>query len=423
MAYEFMEFTQSPNDYYRDLAQAFIDSQWENTAARSPEQGGPIFEQQSIGLDVYCPVEAWIKPTVGDVTSGMRDSRDYLKLVFKDINHISVRGLYYKFMQDFWIVNDYNEFTDLVQDVGIRRCNNQMRIVDPDNGSIFSIPCVIDYDMASPSAQVSQNIITPNNHAVVKVQGNEDTLRLFKLNTRYIFGGRSFKLYGYQNALNYDLDRQTPTYLELDLYLDEIHDKDDLERQLADNGNYIYSVSIDSSGISNMTGYTGSLTATVMLNGVEVKRDVCWKSSDDKVIQINNVGQYKIVGKTGQSASILAYLGDDDNIADEIPVTVSDVAIEDGKIVLNQEFEKIRQNETRACHVFIIADGAGDKPDWVDAQSSNPDILQVNMDNDGRLVFYCERPAKEQVRVNITCVLNGKTYTREMNISCVSMFG
>lgn len=423
MAYDFMEFIQSPNDYYRDLAQAFLDSQWENTAARSPEQGGPIFEQQSIGLDVYCPVEAWIKPTVGDVTSGIRDSRDYLKLVFKDINHTSVRGLYYKFMQDFWIVNDYNEFTDLVQDVGIRRCNNQMRIVDPDNGSIFSIPCVIDYDMASPSAQVSQNIITPNNHAVVKVQGNEDTLRLFKLNTRYIFGGRPFKLYGYQNALNYDLDRQTPTYLELDLYLDEIHDKDDLERQLADNGNYIYSVSIDSNGISNVTGYTSSLTATVMLNGVEVNRDVCWKSSNDKVVQINNLGQYKIVGKTGQSASILAYLGDDDNITCEIPVAVSDVAIENGKIVLNQEFEKIRQNETRTCHIFVIIDGTGSKPDWVDAQSDNPDVLQVNVDNDGRLVFYCERPVKEQVRVNITCVLNGKTYTREMNISCVSMFG
>lgn len=74
MAYEFMEFTQSPNDYYRDLAQAFLDSQWENTAARSPEQGGQIFEQQSIGLDVYCPIEAWIKPTVGDVTSGLNYS-------------------------------------------------------------------------------------------------------------------------------------------------------------------------------------------------------------------------------------------------------------------------------------------------------------------------------------------------------------
>ena len=33
------------------------------------------------------------------------------------------------------------------------------------------------------------------------VQGNEDVYRLFKLNTRYILGGRPFKLLSYQNAI------------------------------------------------------------------------------------------------------------------------------------------------------------------------------------------------------------------------------
>lgn len=423
MAYEYMDFMQTPNDYYRDLAQAFIDSQWENTAARTPEQGGAIFEQQGIGASVYCPIEAWVKPTVGTITSGLRDSRDWLKLIFQNINHKSIRGLYYKFAKDYWIVNDYNEFTDLVQDIGIRRCNNQMRIIDPDNGSIFSIPCVIDYDMAAPSAQVSTKIITPNNHAVVKVQGNKDTLRLFKLNTRYIFGGRPFKLYGYQNALNYSLDEQAPTFLEMDLYLDEIHDGDDLERQLADNGNYVYSVSIDSSDINNVVGHSGSLTATVMLNGAEVSRTVHWKSSDNNVVQIDNLGQYKITGEIGQTASVTAYLDDNEDVSDEIAVTVSEVATEDAKIVLAQEFTKIRQGETKTCGVSIIVDGAESNPDKVDVETDNLAVLQATINSDNQLVFYCVKPAQVQVQVNIICVLGDKTYTRELSVSCVSMFG
>ena len=34
----------SPNDYYCGLAQAFINASWENTAAKTPENGGEIFE-------------------------------------------------------------------------------------------------------------------------------------------------------------------------------------------------------------------------------------------------------------------------------------------------------------------------------------------------------------------------------------------
>ena len=60
-----------PNDYYDELAQAFIDASWDNSAAKTPENGGAIFEQAHIGCDDFCPVEAWVKTSVGDVTSGL----------------------------------------------------------------------------------------------------------------------------------------------------------------------------------------------------------------------------------------------------------------------------------------------------------------------------------------------------------------
>ena len=67
------------------------------------------------------------------------------------------------------------------------------------------------------------------------VQGNVNTLRLFKTNTRYVLGGRPFKLYGYQNALNLNLTTNYDTLLYLDLYLDELHDGDDLVNGVAYN--------------------------------------------------------------------------------------------------------------------------------------------------------------------------------------------
>ena len=71
------------------------------------------------------------------------------------------------------------------------------------------------------------------------VQGNEDVYRLFKLNTRYILGGRPFKLLSYQNAINAYGDSK-PTLLILELYLDEAHVGDDIENQIADNSSIDY---------------------------------------------------------------------------------------------------------------------------------------------------------------------------------------
>lgn len=239
MAYEMFQYQPNPNNYYRDLTQEYINSQWDNTSAKTPENGGALLEQNGIGSNEYNPVEAWLAPTVATTSTGQKDTIDFLQLIFRDIDHFVVRGLYYKFDSNVWIVHDSGKFDGLPRGVGVRRCNNVMRIKDEVNDAIFSAPCVVDYDMQSPSAQVSTPIITPNNHAVVMVQGNEDVYRLFKLNTRYILGGRPFKLLAYQNAINAYGDNK-PTLLILELYLDEAHAGDDIENQLADNSSSDY---------------------------------------------------------------------------------------------------------------------------------------------------------------------------------------
>lgn len=239
MAYDLFNYQADPNDYYRDLMSAFIDEQWTNTSAKTPENGGQLLEQASIGSDEYCCIEAWIKPTVATTSRGFTNPEDFNTLIFRSIDHTVPRGLQYRFDNDYWLVHDSGKFDGLPKSVGVRRCNNYMRIQDVENEDIFSIPCIVDYDMASPNAQVGTQIITPNNHAVVMVQGNDDVYRLFKLNTRYILGGRPFKLLSYQNAIN-SAGMSKPTLLYLDLYLDEAHAGDDIENQLADNSSVDY---------------------------------------------------------------------------------------------------------------------------------------------------------------------------------------
>lgn len=283
---------------------------------------------------------------VGLGSRGTTNGDDFRQLLFRDINYQVRRGLYYQFDGNYWITYFSDEFASLSKDAGVRRCNNVMRIVDPENGSIFSIPCVVEYDMTSPSVQVSSYILTPNNHATIMVQGNADTLRLFKLNTRYILGGRPFKLLAYQNALIDESIAPTPTLLYLDLYLDEIHANDDIANQLADNGEYQYTVEIDSADMELTNGATGSLAASISLNGEEVNRGVVWSSNDSNIVTIDSQGNYQVVGVDGQSCTITATLQGNTSVTASIQISVVSTETLQGKIVLDPMFSKIRQYET-----------------------------------------------------------------------------
>ena len=340
---------QTPNDYFRDLQQAAIDNLFDCTSAKYTVQ-----EQDAIGASTYHDIDVWLDYIVGTTSSGVKNGQDFTQLMFRDIDHETIQGLYYIFDDNYHISYFYNKYDGLEKALAVRRCNNAMRIVDPENGSVFSVPCVIDYDMTSPSQQVSSYIITPNNHAVVMVQGNTDTLRLFKLNTRYMFNGRPFKLLAYQNAIWYNLQNQTPTLLYLDLYLDELHDKDDIENSLAYNGEYDYTVQIDSDDMELTNGSIGTLTATVTLNGAEVDGNVVWSSSNKSVVTIDSNGQYKVVGDSGTSATITVTLEGNSSVTSSIAIQVVDEQSIQPLVTINPLFSKIRQYESITFAVEVM---------------------------------------------------------------------
>ena len=365
------EYIQSPNDYFRDLQQAAIDNLFDCTSAKYTIQ-----EQDAIGASTYHEIDVWLDYIVGTTSSGVKNGIDFTQLLFQDIDHETIQGLYYIFDNNYHISYFYNRYDGLEKALAVRKCNNAMKIIDPENGSIFSIPCVIDYDMTSPSQQVSSYVITPNNHAIVMVQGNSDTLRLFKLNTRYMFNGRPFKLLAYQNALLQDLLNQTPTLLYLDLYLDELHDKDDIENGLAYNGEYDYNIQIDADNMELITGSTGNLSATVSVNGAETNGEVIWSSSNPSVVTINLAGQYQVIGQSGATSTVTATLKGNPAVSAEITIQVVDNESIQPLVMISPLFTKIRQFESIDFTVEVM----------YGSTLVVPETIQISLDSESQVL-------------------------------------
>ena len=346
------QLSQLPNDSIRERQQASINALWDVTTNMYE-----IEEQTDIGSDVYEKTEAWIGNVVGMTSRGMTNGDDFKSLYFKNIDKDVKKGLYYRFDDNTWITYFTDRHSSLDVDIGVRRCTNIMRIIDPENGSIFTIPCAVEYDMTAPNMQVTSSILTPNNHAKILVQGNDDTLRLFKLNTRYIISGRPFKLLAYQDALIDKTIASHTTLLYLDLFLDELHDKDDIENQLADNGDYIYTIEIDSTDMELTNGSVGSLNASVSLNGQEVNREIVWNSSDMTIVDIDDKGSYKVLGNVGDSCQITASLKNNPSVNATINFTIVSEESLEPKIIIDPFFDRIAQFDTVEFNVQVSYGG------------------------------------------------------------------
>lgn len=329
----------------------------------------------------------------------------------------------YKFDNCYWLVHSYSEYDGVVQDCGIRRCNNVLKIIDPQNGSIFSIPCVVDYDMAASTVKVTKYILTPSNHAVVLVQGNADTLRLFKTNKRFMLSGRPFKLYGYQNAVEYDLNNPNSTLLYLDLYLDEFRDGDDIETGVAANEIYNYSIVINSEDLILAHGLTGILSANILLNGKEVERDILWKSSNEEIVSINPDGSFEVNGEIGEVANIIASIKGNDNVYDSISITIGENG-EDIKIVLNPDFNKIRQYTTINFSIDVYYNGILLNENLNINCSTDSDIFSI-LKNDDLYSLTSIGISSESQNIHIVASCTNPVFDKEINIpiQAVSMLG
>jgi hypothetical protein len=216
----------SPNDYYREHMQQLINSQWDNTTMLQT-----IEEEQPFASFQFKEIEVRMVHAL-DKSTRAKQGDDFRELIFKDINYLVNLGNYYKFSDAYWLAINLDELNRTTKNIIVRRCNNVLKWKDV-NGTIYEYPCVLEYDATAASPRVDNDIITPNNRIRVIVQANDATLTL-KVNQRFLFGGRPFKIIGYNNYMIDNINgKQSILYIQTQL--DEISPYDDFENNIANN--------------------------------------------------------------------------------------------------------------------------------------------------------------------------------------------
>lgn len=411
-----MGMCMTPNDAYRGTQQAFIDDQWENTAVETV-----VEEQDYIGADTFHKIHVWMSKVIGTTTTFMKNGTDYRSLMYKELDYFPERGTYFKYDNNYWISDFVNPSDGVVGNNTIRRCTNFLRIVDPENGSIFTAPCVLDYDMTSPSVQVSNTIITPNNHAIVIVQANSDTMRLFTYNKRFIIGGRAFKLTAYQNALMANVEEKEPTILYLDLSLDELHDGDDLVNQVANNGTYDYAIVLNHSDFTIPdTAESIDIVAYATLNGEQIDRPILWCSSNDSVVTIKD-GKLQVVGKG--VATLRAWLKGNYEVYAEVKITVADKQEIVPVVTMENAFDSIRQFEIKYAQFSVNGEKLTNLVCALDKGITDNNVLRLFSDG-STMTVECINPSKDVQAVYVEGDTESYGHVlAQFNIKALSMMG
>ena len=418
----------TPNNFYRELEQAFIDSQWENTTSllTVQEQDVTLLQEDYYQNFTFNPIEVWVDTVVGQTSTGSKTGKDFLKLIFRNINHPKYEGRYYIINNEYYISYFDNRIVDVDANLSVRRCNQWMKIVDPMNGSIYQIPVVVDYDMTASSNRVTSSIITPNNHASVKVQQNAFTDRLFKTNARFILGGRPFKITGMQNATNQFINNDLASLMDIDLFLDEIWEQDNLEDGVAYNGTYDYVVEISSQDMELTPNSEGQLYSNVLLNGESVERIVEWNSSDKEVIVIDESGRYNVVGEIGQTAFITASLYGNVDVYDRINITIIDESMIQADIIIDPIITSIREYESVQITVMGLYNGLIVKPDNVSLSLDTEVYNYLDYrQNDNVFILTCLKRCNSIVPLLFTINSTNPDYTvsKIIEIKLTSLLG
>lgn len=327
----------SPNEHYRTQFQALINAKWEETTTKYTIEKETEFESF-----IFDPIEVRINHAL-DRTTGEKQGDDFREIIFKDIDMNVEKGLYYIFDDCYWLTINTDEYNRTSKNIIIRRCNNFLRYRDKNDDSIVEIPCILGYDVSSPSPQVDNDIITPNNHVVITVQGSAKVKEIAKANMRFIFGNRPFKITGYNNVMqNGIIDTGTPL-VYIDAYLDRVSPYDDLEKGIAYNYNNNYSIVINQKNFSEVKDFSTALTATVYNNGKVVEREITWYSSDENVIKITQNGEITLIGEIGQEGIITAQLGQNKDVYDNIHINIVENVVNEPYIVIDPMITNLSQ--------------------------------------------------------------------------------
>ena len=340
---------QTPNEEYRGLLQAFINDQWDNTTTLATVQ-----EETSLGSFEFQDVDV-LKNTIVEFTVNMpKNEKDYRQLIFQDCTHNTPRGLYYQFDDNYWITYEQTSNITPTGDVKVRRCNNVAKWIDKTNGKILSYPCVLDYTVSSAYMQSTKDINTANSNTLLILQGNSETLKI-KKNQRFIFNGCPYRVYAYNNFMQDGIvDDKTPL-LFLEVYLDMEQSDDNMTLGIANYYEYTYTLNIVEDDFSQLNGFSGTLSAEVKYNAVLGDYGVTWSSNE--FVTVNQNGEFTLNGADGDVAIIKAQLGTNEDIYDEIQITIVGSIATNLELIINPVVTELKQGRTISFNTSVFNNG------------------------------------------------------------------
>lgn len=344
----------TPNESWREQHQQTITSQFDDTTLleynvkQETEQRDFTFE----------PIERCWVGTVGDgLTNSTKDFDDFREIYFEDCEHNVKRGTLFDYDDNYWLCYETPTRLEAYSHCKIRRCNNWLKWVDLDTGILYEHPCVVDYTLSSANAQTSKTINQANSHIDIMVQGNVDTLKIAK-NRRFILNSVPYRFYAINNYMqNNYVDKNTPL-LFMDFFLDMLNPEDNEEENIAEDCRKIFKVHCDVDRLNCISGTKGKINAyAVKDKTTKIDTIIEFYSDNEKVVKVDQDGNYEIIGKIGDTAVITARIKNNVYSSFVIPVEVIASTQHNYVTVIEPSFNDIKQGRSKTFNVCLYDNG------------------------------------------------------------------
>lgn len=340
----------TPSQHWNDGMQAFVNSVWDN----STQTQEIVTEETFIGSKKYDPVNVSVDMAI-ELATGTKRPDDFKTFSYKDLSIDTIIGTMYYYSDNYWIAVKTDEYGSPTKSVGVRRCNNIARWIDPDNGALIEQHCILDYNYSGTQPKYQKDVNTPNGNKTLIIQGNSHTLKL-KKNQRFVFNGQPFVLNGIDNFQQPNAVSENTTILFFNISLDlEYSQYDDYENNIANAYSYLYSINIIDNLTEQISGYEGKLNTEIKLNNEIVSRKVVW--TGNKFVDVQQDGSYIITGVVGKVATITASIEGNKDVFDVINITIVEEAEDQKEIVIDPLYVQIRQDQTIEFTVDIYNNG------------------------------------------------------------------
>ena len=348
---------QTPKEYYQGLVQATINDQWINTT-----QLFTIKEQSALPfVDEYTEYEAWVDVISDNLINTSKVYSDFVRVLFQDIDHKqNYKGQYYKMALDgkheeYYICYDRMRTLEQVADFSCVRCNNVLTWID-EYGKIVEMPCYLGTDISSTNNLINKDGTVPNTRLIILVQANDYTMSIVK-NQRFMFQhSTAFKVEEVNNYMREEGTDGQVTCVKIYVDYSALLPSDNKELNICDYYKFDYTLKIDQGDIEQTQGFKGKLTATVK-NGTDViDVPLKWSTNDSDVVEIDEQGNYQVIGEIGSMGQITCSMADNESIYDTITIKIVDDYLPEKKIIINpNNITELNQGQVIdfTCGVYI----------------------------------------------------------------------